>query len=243
MQRDTRLFTGKASAGHGYEVGGYDRNTPVGGHYTYGIPLAPALGATLAGTNQECPGPINEFEFQPSENCPKNFIIFDQTDNRSRVMFHPALAHKFSCPNFNISATHAHDDGKNGNNENEDKLYSSLKEDTEDIDALLSSEEDEEDDVVSTGRAPGNWGGSSPDSSSSIEEFKSRKMKHTSQESFSSGTSSSERKRERMRKMVRALRGIIPGGERMDTPAILDEAVRYLKSLKVEVKKLGIQNF
>jgi hypothetical protein len=25
----------------------------------------------------------------------------------------------------------------------------------------------------------------------------------------------------------------------MDTPAVLDEAVRYLKSLKVEVKKAG----
>jgi hypothetical protein len=42
-----------------------------------------------------------------------------------------------------------------------------------------------------------------------------------------------------MKKMVRTLKGIIPGGDRMDTPAVLDEAVRYLKSLKVEVKKLG----
>ena len=55
----------------------------------------------------------------------------------------------------------------------------------------------------------------------------------------STGSNSPDtKKRERMKKMVKKLRGIIPGGERMDTPAVLDEAVKYLKSLKVEVKKL-----
>lgn len=48
-----------------------------------------------------------------------------------------------------------------------------------------------------------------------------------------------------MKKMIKTLRGIIPGGgDQMDTPAVLDEAVKYLKSLNVEVKKkLGVQNF
>uniref|UniRef100_A0A0A9FRA7 BHLH domain-containing protein n=2 Tax=Arundinoideae TaxID=156631 RepID=A0A0A9FRA7_ARUDO len=44
-----------------------------------------------------------------------------------------------------------------------------------------------------------------------------------------------------MKKMMRTLKGIIPGGNQMDTPAVLDEAVRYLKSLKVEAKKLGVR--
>ncbi|RCV05706.1 hypothetical protein SEVIR_1G104500v4 [Setaria viridis] len=35
-------------------------------------------------------------------------------------------------------------------------------------------------------------------------------------------------------RVCRALRGVVPGGGRMDTPAVLDEAVWYLKSLKVE---------
>lgn len=49
----------------------------------------------------------------------------------------------------------------------------------------------------------------------------------------------SERKRLKMRKMVMALRGIIPGANQMNSVGVLDEAVRYLKSLKVEVQKLG----
>ncbi|XP_017696099.1 transcription factor bHLH144-like [Phoenix dactylifera] len=88
----------------------------------------------------------------------------------------------------------------------------------------------------------GMWEGSPPNSCCSMSRLKPRKS-NTASVSTSSGASSSVRKRERMRKMVKALRGIIPGGDRLDTPAILDEAVKYLKSLKTEMKQLGIQNF
>lgn len=241
MQRDSRFFSGRSFPPDAYEVGDYTHSTPLGGHYAYDAPAAPAFGATLAGTKHEFAGPLNGFEVQPSETCPKNFIIFDQTDNKNRIMFHPALAHKFNSPNFDICAAHAEVGGRNpGKNDNHDKYSSSLKEDTEDIDALLSSEEEEED-VVSTGRTPGSWGGSSLDSSCSMSGLKSNIA--STQKSASSGASNNERKRERMRKMVKALRGIIPGGDQLDTPAVLDEAVKYLKSLKVEMKQLGIQNF
>ena len=109
------------------------------------------------------------------------------------------------------------------------------KEDTDEIDALMSTEDGEdEDDVVSTGRTPGcRGGGSSPDSTCSSGCGGARKQE------AGGGGGGEKKKKERMKKMVRTLKGIIPGGERMDTPAVLDEAVRYLKSLKVEVKKLG----
>lgn len=43
---------------------------------------------------------------------------------------------------------------------------------------------------------------------------------------------------ERMKKMVRTLKGIVPaGGDRMDTPV-----VKYLKSLQVEAKQLGMKH-
>lgn len=247
MQGNARFFSGRSFPPDAYEVGGYIHNTHLHGHYAYDAPAAPAFGATMAGTKHGFASPLNGFEFQPSETCPKKFIIFDQTDNKNRVMFHPDLAHKFDSPNLNICAAHAELGGKStGQNDNHDE-HSSFKEDTEDIDALLSSEEEEEeddfeeDDIVSTGRTPGNWGGSSPDSCS-MSGMKSRKSAST-QKSVSSGASSNERKREKMRKMVKALRGIIPGGDQLDTPAILDEAVKYLKSLKVEMKRLGMQNF
>lgn len=239
MQRDQRFLAGKASLVHGYESGNIAQNTPMSGHYTYGPPPAPTVGVAVAGTDQEVPSALNRFEFQPYENCPRNFIIFDQTDKRSRVMFHPALAH-----NFSIHATQGHDEreGFERNDDNDDDLSSLFKENTADIDALLSSDEDEEDDdVVSTGRSPGIWGGDSPDSSSSLQGIKSHKKTSAFEDSFSGSSGrTSKRVRERTMEMVTALRGIIPGGESMDTPTILDEAVRYLKSLKMEVEQLGI---
>ncbi|URD92782.1 hypothetical protein MUK42_00624 [Musa troglodytarum] len=43
--------------------------------------------------------------------------------------------------------------------------------------------------------------------------------------------------------MVRTLKGIVPaGGDRMDPPPVLDEAVKYLKSLQVEAKQLGMKH-
>ena len=141
------------------------------------------------GSSTDGAAPLDGVELQATDTCPRNYIIVDRTDSRSRIMFHPALAHKLGY----------HNTSRN------ERASSSHKDDSEEIDALMSleRESEEEDDLVSTGS-------NSPDT----------------------------KKRERMKKMVKKLRGIIPGGERMDTPAVLDEAVKYLKSLKVEVKKL-----
>ncbi|XP_072967833.1 transcription factor bHLH144-like [Typha angustifolia] len=254
MQRDPRNFTGNGYA-HAYEAGGFAQDTPLGGHYTYGVSASPAFSVNLAGINPQLPSPLGGFELQPSENCPRNFIIFDQTDDKSRVMFHPAVVHKFSSVKNNVYPSQPDADRKSSSrtnnsqgNDNHDKYSSSFKEDTKDIDALLSSDEEgedeEDDDVVSTGRTPNHWGSSSPGSSCST-----KVLKH-SMSSFSSagnwtnnGSISNQDTRDRAKNMVTVLREIIPGGELLDTSAVLDEAVRYLKYLKMEVKKLGIQSF
>lgn len=117
----------------------------------------------------------------------------------------------------------------------------SFKEDSDEIDALLSVEEEEyeeEDDVMSTGRTPSNNSYNSPDSACS--EY--GKQRCGGDEKGKAGTTNGDRKKARVKKMVKVLRGIVPGGRQMDTPAFLDEAVKYLKSLKMEAKKLGIQN-
>ncbi|CAL4888142.1 unnamed protein product [Urochloa decumbens] len=111
------------------------------------------------------------------------------------------------------SSQACHDGGDAGGKEDEDAA---------EIDALLSSE-DSDDEVVSTGRAPGGGDEGSPDSA------------------YSCSRGGRARKKERVSRMMRALRGIVPGGDRMDTPAVLDGAVRYLKELKVEAKKLGVR--
>ena len=200
---------GSPPQGYGYGYGGYDH------HAGYIYPTVPAA---AYGDDQLAGQPTNELQFQPSETCPKNYVVYDQTCTQSRVMFHPSLAHKFGgAPEYEAGKMSTYRD----NADYEDSCSVRHKEDADEIDALLSSEED---DVVSTGRTPGYKDGSSPDSCSSR---------------YGTGGG---RKKERMKKMVRTLKGIIPGGKQMDTtPAVLDEAVKYLKSLKMEVKKLGVR--
>lgn len=191
--------------------------------------------------------PFQGVEFQPSEVCPRNFIIFDQAaDSRSKIMFHPAIGAKFCygtaaddsrAPFYAPKKDFANDD--NEEEEPGEVTSSVLKEDSEDIDALLSfddeyGEEVEEEEEVSTARTYMNYGCNSPDSCSNYEAPPSKKMRMRM-----SGCDGSERKRMKMRKMVMALRGIIPGANQMNSVAVLDEAVRYLKSLKFEVQKLG----
>ncbi|KAL6909805.1 hypothetical protein ACP4OV_001464 [Aristida adscensionis] len=234
-----------AGAGYDYDMAGYGGG---GACYTANdqYPATPAAcEEPLAGWKQhDFPAPLTGLEFQPSDTCPKNYVIFDQTYDRSRVMFHPSLANNnlgssgggydydhcygFDQKYASKSAYYGCGGGDGGGGSIQQK------EDTEEIDALMSTEDGEdEDDVLSTGRTPGCGAGGSPDSTCS------------SSGGYGAGgagrkhDTGGEKKKERMKKMVRTLKGIIPGGDRMDTPAVLDEAVKYLKSLKVEVKKLG----
>uniref|UniRef100_A0A5B6YSI2 BHLH domain-containing protein n=1 Tax=Davidia involucrata TaxID=16924 RepID=A0A5B6YSI2_DAVIN len=221
----------------------------VGGNYMHNAPIASTFGGAVLPRGVKHSKPFHDVEFQTSEVCPKNFIIFDQTDNRSQIMFNPAVAPKFCYPGLNIRGSYIQEnvEWKDVHNE-EIEVSSSMKEDSDDIDALLSSEEEDQEEYneeeVSTARTNGKYGGDSPDSCSTYGS-KPRKSRLPSSSQKSSGTGSScnsERKRQKMRRMVKALRGIVPGGNQMNTVAVLDEAVRYLKSLKVEVQKLGVGN-
>ncbi|KAG9447969.1 hypothetical protein H6P81_014097 [Aristolochia fimbriata] len=224
MQTDQKFCPRKPASPIAYDLGGYTYNIPVAapGEPTSG----PAHGMGINTTNGT-----------------KSFIIFDQTDNKCRIMFYPSPGNKFGYPNFDFCTTFPR---KSGNSQEDVKESSSLKEDTRDIDALLSledEEEDEDDEVVSTGRTMGNnYESSSPDSSCSTDGSKSSKSRLSSTHKPGSSGSTSDRKQQKMKKLMKVLRGIVPGGDQMDAAAVLDEAVRYLKSLKMEVKKLGIRN-
>ncbi|XVF87197.1 hypothetical protein PTKIN_Ptkin18bG0099800 [Pterospermum kingtungense] len=219
---------------------------PVGDNYTH-IPVASAFGTVLPPCAKPLP-PLHGIEFQPSVVCPKNFIIFDQTDNRNQIMFNPAIANKFNGHALNVFPTYF--DGKYERKDVNDveKDASSLKEDSDDIDALLSSEEEGQEDYdeeeVSTARTYGNYESDS-DSCAAYASIPGKNSSCSySRKSYGSGGSCDpEIKRLKMKKMVNVLRGIVPGADQMGTVAVLDEAVRYLKSLKVEVKKLGVGNF
>ncbi|KAA8514960.1 hypothetical protein F0562_018253 [Nyssa sinensis] len=174
----------------------------------YNAPIASAFGGTVLHQGVKHSRPFHGVEFQPSEVCPKNFIIFDQTHNRSQIMFNPAVTPRFCYPGLNIRASCIQEnvEWKDVHNE-EREVSSSLKEDSDDIDALLSSEEEDQDEYdeeeVSTARTNGNCGGNSPDSCSSSKPRKSRLPSSLQKSSGSSNNCYSERKRQKMRRMVK----------------------------------------
>ncbi|KAK6154865.1 hypothetical protein DH2020_009113 [Rehmannia glutinosa] len=184
--------------------------------------------------------PFRNVDIQPSNACPRNYIIFDQTNNRSQIMFHPDISSKLFYPGFGVETP----DNVVQKDINDDRKISSPleEEDSDDIDALLSTEHEEneecdDDEVVSTARTDAIYECSSPDSCSNYESVSKKRR------SLLGESRGNEKKHRRMRKMVKALRGIVPGANRMSTVAVLDETVRYLKSIRVEVQKLGVGNF
>ncbi|WOG85005.1 hypothetical protein DCAR_0104191 [Daucus carota subsp. sativus] len=218
----------------------------VGG-YMCNAPISPFFGGTVSPPTQNHLMPFHGVKFQPSEACPRNFIICDQTDNRSQIMFHPTICGKLCHPGLNFCLPSFEEDRAKVNTNIDEGEDSPLKEDSDDIDALLNYDEEEEeesdDEVVSTARTCGNYPSDFLDSCSSHgSRPKKGRLPTFSQESYGNDSNCSGRKRQKVKKMVKALKRIVPGGNQMDTVTVLDEAVRYLKSLKVEVETLGAGN-
>ncbi|KAK1302856.1 hypothetical protein QJS10_CPB12g00569 [Acorus calamus] len=219
MQSDSSFYYGEAAPSNGYGaasaynafMGGYNCNTSI-------PPTANA-----APTSMKQVDFLSGVNFQASKVCPKKFIIFDQTDEGNRIMFHPAFPHKFNSSRCSgVGENYGQENGR-GCDSCKDYDSSSTKEieDSEDIDALLSMGEEfeDEDDVLSTGRTPSYNMESSPDTCSTDESDPNCKPKSKSEKprlsfilrsSSRSSSKGSERKRERMKKMVNALRGIVP---------------------------------
>ncbi|XP_042042513.1 transcription factor bHLH144-like [Salvia splendens] len=209
------------------------------GYCTQNAHMASLFDGLVAPGNIKPRMPIGDIDIHPTDACPRNFIIFDQTKNRSQIMLHPEISSKMFYPGFGAHTTLFQETvGVKSLNDEGEATTSQLKEDSDDIDALLGTEYVEESgDEVSTGRTNGIYECSSPDSCSNYESMskRSRSLFKKSNESRSN-----DKKRQKVRKMVKALKGIVPGANRMSSVAVLDEAVRYLKSLRVEVKKLGV---
>ncbi|KAL8507272.1 hypothetical protein ACS0TY_017987 [Phlomoides rotata] len=222
------FFSEKPMPPLGDQVGYYMQNAP-----------RPSVFNGLISSGIKPPMPFCNVDIHPSDACPRNFIIFDQTNTKSQIMYHPEINSRMFHPGFGVETSLLQENVILKDSKDEGKPVSQLKEDSNDIDALLSTEyEDEEsDDEVSTARTNAIYDYSSPDSCSNYESGSRKRRSVYRKSSLNRGN---EKKQERMRKMVKALRGIVPGANQMSTVAVLDEAVRYLKSLRVEVKKLGV---
>lgn len=193
------------------------------------------------------PRPVHDIEFQPSEICPQNYVIFDESDNQSRIMFHPAIAQNFSYPQLNFHETPNRDvtEEKCGNIFEGANNAPPVIEDSEYIDLLLSLDEEggSEEEEVSTARTENYDGCSSPESCCNYAS-KSQKLTYPSSVKRSSigGSSHNENKKKEARKMMKSLRGMVPGGDQMNTAGVFDAAVRYLNGLEDKVQKLGLSN-
>lgn len=241
MQRDPTSLAGNSSFAYGYEADNCMANGLLGVQCNHSVPVSPALAVPSGITSPHIRSPLDAFELQPSKVCPRNFIIFDHTDEKGCIMYHPALVNNLNPANIDLLQCHGEMVSRSSgqDNGNLEEQSSSFKEDTEEIDALLSSDYDsDEDDVVSTGRTPDPLE-SGPFESSSLPRFKT-----TSQVSGNSSVcygSMENVTHEKIRNVVTVLRGIIPDGDQLDTSSVLEEAVRYLKFLKMEAKKLGME--
>lgn len=214
------------------------------GYFMQNTRMAPAFNNRIVPVPSDIEplGPFHGVDIQSSDACPRNFVIFDQSNTRSHIIFHPEIRSKFFDFGLADSASilKDKDDRKDANYEG--KFFSLLKEDSDDIDALLSMEDVEnkeyDDDEVSTARTDATYECDSPDSCSKYES----PLRKRSVFGTSSVIRCNYNKGERRRTMVKVLKRMVPGAKRMSTVTVLDEAVRYLKSLKAQVHNLETGN-
>lgn len=143
----------------------------------------------------------------------------------------------------------------------------SMRENTEDLDALLCSDEDEDEDVRSTGHSPdeslckGDVFGKDEDEEVEQRSCKRRKVGIDYQDVMgpcgaSAGNEMNDKasvmlncrviqssRRQKIKKTVKALRKMLPGGSLLDAALVLDETITYVKTLQDRVNQLEATRF
>ncbi|KAI5069862.1 hypothetical protein GOP47_0016163 [Adiantum capillus-veneris] len=129
-----------------------------------------------------------------------------------------------------------------------------MQENTEDLDALLSSDEDEDDDVRSTGHSPDESLGKEAGEEEAEEEAEQNPCKRRRMFDEYEGELGLNKKancgnecdnaqssrRLKIKKTVKALRRMIPGGGLLDTAFVLDRTIMYVKTLRDRVNQLEV---
>lgn len=228
-------------------------NDPLPGSGTHGnflhvnSPFYPPLNPVIGSSEQEA---ITQS---------KRFLIFDHSRDQTSLVF-SSVANPFEGFNLPPPAGYAHD--SNHHVIEEEVMH----EDTEEIDALLYSDSEYiDDEETSTGHSP--YDMAEEDITSSHFPTKRRRVNSIELDASLVDTASSviaphshyiqedddfdprfvptdrnksnRSKQERIQHTVRVLRRIIPGGKGKDAATVLDEAIQYLKSLKLRAKSLG----
>ncbi|KAL2892891.1 hypothetical protein RDABS01_008800 [Bienertia sinuspersici] len=283
---------GQLKESHGWQ--GFIQDTSV---HSKCLPDADFPGKVPALVNENY-GDVN-VSLTDAQPAPKQFLVFDRTGDKTTLMLSSMMGTSNQCLNswhrkpscyYNVKEGEL-GNGSNGqfysepnltdefNNDNE---ISEMHEDTEDIDALLSSDDEDnysdDDEETSTGRSP-SWDDENEDLdevASSAGPSKRQKLSDNDYEvpSVTYGASSLKPKRsleyeddaesscagnepmkcgnsctlsgskrerkEKIREAVSILQTILPGGDGKDAVVVLDEAINYLKTLRLKAKSLGV---
>ncbi|KAL4558986.1 hypothetical protein LXL04_031115 [Taraxacum kok-saghyz] len=182
----------------------------------------------------------------------KKFLVFDQSNDRTTLIYSSIpIPYHLPEPQFKfdmkkeVSVMEKHEDTRSSD---------SFHEDTEELEALLYSDDD--DSEQSTGHSPvmgSDWpeevasslGGCMKrrklDSGGGVDDTASSGVNcscgNNGVETFPGGKRS---RKEKVREIISVLQNLIPGGKNgKDAMVILDEAINYLRILKVKAKALG----
>ncbi|KAL8225477.1 hypothetical protein R6Q57_018034 [Mikania cordata] len=195
----------------------------------------------------------------------KKFFVFDQSNNRTTMVYTTPTI-KYNLMRKDISIIDKPKDTRCSNPFLDDEINEAneMQEDTEELNALLYSDDDDDDDGEhSTGHSPDlkmGFGDHDVEEVASSTRFLKRHKLDTGgyhiispEDTSSSGKcvetgifdveSGSFRtcKMDKVRETINIVQNLIPGGKRSrDAMVILDEAIDYLRILKVKAKALGL---
>ncbi|KAK6126093.1 hypothetical protein DH2020_040207 [Rehmannia glutinosa] len=239
--------------------------------------------------------------------APKRFLVFDQSGDRTTLMYssgiqtpvqfgarfvpNPPATYNFSKEELRVSSNplRLSINAENTENNSRDVTEDEMREDTEELNALLCSDNDtdfsEDDEETSTGHSPSTMtdngvrdfveeigeevdsfagptkrqkisdGGYTKVPSSYVRDVSSLKTFASSaleddaesscgdyfkqrKEGFKSCCKRS--RKEKIHETLSVLQSVIPNVDGKDAVVVIDEAIQYLRSLKVKVKALGL---
>ncbi|XVE95215.1 hypothetical protein REPUB_Repub02eG0076800 [Reevesia pubescens] len=236
----------------------------------------------------------------------KRFLVFDQSGDQTTLIFSSAVGTPIKCTSWGLKSPAACN--LNGEDplskvnqnlhsgpistdvfgDNGTDMQSEMREDTEELNALLYSDDDsdytEDEEVTSTGHSPSmmtahneQFEGGTEEVASSTGLTKKRKLIDGSNDyvpllmetassvnpnrcseieddaesscangqnpgsgDMDSSLGNKRMRKDKIRETVSVLRSIIPGGDGKDAIMVLDEAIDYLKTLKLKAKAFGL---
>ncbi|GER57251.1 transcription factor [Striga asiatica] len=189
---------------------------------------------------------------------PKRFLVFDRSGEKTTLFYtRPSY---WAPPNNLMTYKEKNTVDNNNIPRGLTKDDESFRENSEELDALLCSSDDDfcsdDDDVTSTGHSPSDLTDEGPHDPPAEEKTghnsfvgpttaKRGRTGPVLLEEDEAESCSGPRKRLRREKVqfaLGALRSIVPGARGKNGISVIDEAIEYLRSLKVEMKALGLDD-